>query len=131
MKPFPHHAALTPALPSSCCPHSCPSLIMMPSLLPFPHHAALTPALPSSCCPHSCPSLIMLPSLLPFPHHAALTPAQQIFNYRISSARIVVENAFGRLKARWWRLLKQNEINVVNIPAVVHSCCILHNMCEI
>ena len=73
----------------------------------------------------------LLPWLMkPFPHHAALTPVQQIFNYRISSARIV-ENAFGRLKARWRRLLKQNEMNVVNIPAVVHSCCILHNMCEI
>ena len=74
----------------------------------------------------------LLPWLMkPFPHHASLTPAQRHFNNRISRARIVVENAFGRLKARWRRLLKQNEMNVANVPAVVHSCCILHNMCEI
>ena len=74
----------------------------------------------------------LLPWLMkPFPHNTALTPAQRNFNYRISRARIVVENAFGRLKARWRRLRKQNEMRVTNVPAVVLSCCILHNMCEV
>ena len=52
-------------------------------------------------------------------------------NYRLSRARIVVELAFGRLKARWRRLLKQSEMVVENVPNVVTACCILHNMCEI
>ena len=74
----------------------------------------------------------LLPWLMkPFPHNTALTPAQRKFNYCISRKRIVVENAFGRLKARWRCLRKQNEMRVTNVPAVVLSCCILHNMCEV
>ena len=56
---------------------------------------------------------------------------QIIFNYRLSRAIIVVELAFGRLKARRRRLLKQSEVVVENVPKVVTACCILHNMCEI
>ena len=74
----------------------------------------------------------LLPWLLkPFQEHESLTVEQKHFNYRLSRARIVVENAFGRLKARWRRLLKQNEMEIRNVPNVVTACCILHNMCEI
>ena len=44
--------------------------------------------------------------LKPFANDGSLTQEQKNFNYRLSRARIVSENAFGRLKARWWRLLK-------------------------
>ena len=67
----------------------------------------------------------------PFPHNSVLTSKQRKFNYLISRARIVSENAFGRLKARWRRLLKQNDMDVFNVPRVVLACCILHNICEI
>ena len=43
----------------------------------------------------------------------------------------MVEIAFGRLKARWRRLLKQNDMFVENVPCVVAACCVLHNICEI
>ena len=67
----------------------------------------------------------------PFAHNSRLTPDQRSFNYHLSRARIVVENAFGRLKARWRRLCKRNDMNIENIPCVITACCILHNMCEV
>ena len=66
-----------------------------------------------------------------FPHNSVLTSKQRKFNYLISRARIVSEIAFGRLKARWRRLLKQNDMDVFNVPHVILACCILHNICEI
>ena len=67
----------------------------------------------------------------PFPHNLLLTNKQKTYNYRISRSRIVVENAYGRLKGRWRRLLKKNEMHVCNIPLVISACCVLHNICEV
>lgn len=67
----------------------------------------------------------------PFPHGSTLTQGQKNFNYHLSRARIVVENAYGRLKARWRRLCKSNDMNIQNIPTVITACCILHNVCEV
>ena len=67
----------------------------------------------------------------PFPHNSAMTNNQKTFNYHLSRARIVAENAFGRLKARWRRLLRQNDMDIAHVPQVVTACCILHNMCEV
>lgn len=67
----------------------------------------------------------------PFAHNSTLSTKQRTFNYMVSRARIVCENAFGRLKGRWRRLLKQNDMDIDNVPRVVLACCILHNVCEI
>ena len=64
----------------------------------------------------------------PFSQSAADTPQQRTYNYRISRARIVVENAYGRLKARWRRLLKRNDMHVNNVLVVVTAACVLHNI---
>uniref|UniRef100_A0A673MI78 Zmp:0000000634 n=1 Tax=Sinocyclocheilus rhinocerous TaxID=307959 RepID=A0A673MI78_9TELE len=61
-----------------------------------------------------------------FTNHHAVTPQQRLYNYRLSSARMVVENAFGRLKG----LLKRNDVNTALMSDVVASCCVLHNICE-
>ena len=67
----------------------------------------------------------------PFTHGTVLTAQQKTFNYRICRARIVVENSYGRLKARWRRLMKRNDMNIDNISHAITAACILHNICEI
>ena len=67
----------------------------------------------------------------PFSNNTSLDLRQKCFNYHLSRARIVVENAFGRLKARWRRLMKKNDMRIEHIPNVIAVCCILHNMCEL
>ena len=73
---------------------------------------------------------LMVWLMKPFPFSSNLSTEQKKCNYRMSRARIVVENAFGRLKARWRRLMK-NEMRIVNVPTVVAACCVLHNVCQI
>jgi len=67
----------------------------------------------------------------PFPESSVLTNRQKTFNYRICRRRVVVEMAFGRLKARWRRLSKQNDMSIDNVLTVVAACCVLHNICEV
>lgn len=66
-----------------------------------------------------------------YTQHHQLSPQQIRFTHTLSSARMVVENAFGRLKGRWRCLLKRNDIDIKLVPHVVAACCILHNVCEI
>jgi len=66
----------------------------------------------------------------PFAHNTDLTGPQRNYNYRVCRARISVEIAFGRLKGRWRRLMKRNDMNLDNIPHVITTACILHNICE-
>ena len=56
---------------------------------------------------------------------------QQFFGYRLSSAKIVIECAFGRLKPRFGCLRRDMDINLDDLKYVIHSCFILHNFCEI
>ena len=67
----------------------------------------------------------------PFPNNTKLTTRQRNYNYRVCRARIVTEISYGRLKARWHRLLKRNDMNINNIPHVITAACLLHNICEI
>ena len=66
-----------------------------------------------------------------FPDTGQLTQQQRHFNYQLSSARVVVEHAYGRLKGRWRCLLKRLDVNVCDVPQLVAACCVLHNICEI
>ncbi|CAM4671802.1 unnamed protein product [Lepidochelys kempii] len=60
----------------------------------------------------------------------SLDSSQELFNYRLSKCRMVVECAFGRLKARWRSLLTRLDLSETNIPTVITACCVLHNICE-
>ena len=67
----------------------------------------------------------------PYPVNPHSTAEQQNFNYHQSRARMIVENAFGRLKGRWRCLLKRLDMQVDNAVTVVGACVVLHNICEI
>ena len=67
----------------------------------------------------------------PYLENSATTPQEHNFNYRHSRARMVVENSFARLKGRWRCLLKRIDFHISNVPNVVASCVVLHNICEI
>ena len=49
---------------------------------------------------------------------------------KLSSARQVVEQAFGRLKHRWRCLLKRCDPGVDNAIKIMGACVTLHNICE-
>ena len=51
------------------------------------------------------------------------------WNYVQSSTRMAVERAFGMLKGRWQILLKRIDVHLKNVPDLVATCLILHNMC--
>ena len=74
----------------------------------------------------------LLPFLMkPFSFSPTLSAQQKRFNYRLSRARVVVEVAFGRLKARWRRLAKKIDMHIDNVPHIIAACCVLHNVCEV
>lgn len=66
-----------------------------------------------------------------YPESGNSTQKQRNFNYRLSRARFVVENAFGRLKGRWKCLSKRNDTSIRFLSNLIAACCILHNLCEV
>ena len=65
------------------------------------------------------------------PHKGTLSQSQFIYNYKLSSARIVIENSSGRLKARWRRLMKRVDGSIRFLLDVIVDCVILHYICEL
>lgn len=59
--------------------------------------------------------------------HRGLERSEMIYNYRISRARRVSENAFGLLAARFRIFLRTIDLEVESIDKVVLCCCVLHN----
>ncbi len=56
-----------------------------------------------------------------------LTHKKRIFNYRLSRARMVVENAFGILSSRWSIFHRRINLHPKNVDTLVVAACILHN----
>ncbi|XP_064469560.1 uncharacterized protein LOC135384279 [Ornithodoros turicata] len=73
----------------------------------------------------------LTPNLIkPFSHRGQLDDSQRTFNYHLSRSRRIVENAFGRLKARFRYTMKRMECDVDHARLVIRASCILHNICE-
>ena len=56
--------------------------------------------------------------------------AEAFFGFRLSSARMVIECAFGRPKARFGCLRRDMDINLKELPNIINSCFVLNNFCE-
>lgn len=66
--------------------------------------------------------------MVPYRDNGHLTRAQRHFNNRLSSCRVVVENAFGILKQRFRQLYHFKLRNIVRMVQTIHACCVLHNL---
>ena len=70
--------------------------------------------------------------LAPFKGHKdGLSREEYHWNFVQSSTRMCVERAFGMLKGRWRILLKRMDVHLKNVPDMVSTCLVLHNMCII
>ena len=49
----------------------------------------------------------------------------------LCQSRMLIKCAFVRLKARFGALKQAIDINIDELPFVVHACFVLHNFCEI
>ena len=62
----------------------------------------------------------------PYPQRSAFGD-EKVFNYRLSRAQRIVENAFGILSSGFRILLRTLELYVQNVIQVVRACLALHN----
>nr|XP_054920544.1 uncharacterized protein LOC129381572 [Dermacentor andersoni] len=86
--------------------------------------AAITPLI---LCDQAFPLTATL--LKPFPSASPGTP-EAACNYNLSKTRRIVENAFGRLKARFRFVMKRLECKLPNAKQAIRAACVLHNICE-
>ena len=59
------------------------------------------------------------------------TVQEQYFGMTLCQSRMVIECAFGRLKARFCCLKRAMDINLDEPPYVIYVCFVLHNFCEV
>ena len=58
--------------------------------------------------------------------------AEEFFSNRLSSARMCVENAFGKLKGRWRILQTPSKFkHMADHVNMIGACCVLHNICQL
>lgn len=73
----------------------------------------------------------LLPWLMtPFKNNGHMTAQQTRFNHALSTTRIVIEQAFGRLKNRWESLKYLHMDTIERSCLFVEACFLLHNICE-
>lgn len=63
----------------------------------------------------------------PYNRNMKLSVPQEIFNYRLCRARMVVECAFGRLASRFRIFHRPIEVKLDSVDAIVKASCVLHN----
>ncbi|KAF6028467.1 hypothetical protein EB796_013225 [Bugula neritina] len=63
----------------------------------------------------------------PYSGRSISNHSQRVFNYRLSRARRVIENAFGILTQRWRILFKPIIPDATKAAKLVRTVCVLHN----
>lgn len=76
------------------------------------------------------PAYPLMPHLMTEFSNGGSTPQEQQFGLSLCRARMVIEYAFARLKARFALLRTPMDINLDDLPYVIYSCFVLHNYCE-
>ncbi|KAG8376175.1 hypothetical protein BUALT_Bualt09G0035900 [Buddleja alternifolia] len=59
-----------------------------------------------------------------------LTWTKHSFNEKLENVQGVAKESFMRLKGRWRCLQKRIEMKLQDLPVVLGTCCVLHNICE-
>ena len=67
--------------------------------------------------------------LKPYPEHCGLDDIEYNFNKVFCGGRRIVENAFGRTKARFRIVYKKMEADIWFCDEIIKACCVLHNIC--
>ena len=56
---------------------------------------------------------------------------EKFFGFKLSSLRIVIECVFRCLKRKFGCLRRGMDINIEDLPYIIHACFLLHNFCEL
>ncbi|KAH7937284.1 hypothetical protein HPB49_010077 [Dermacentor silvarum] len=67
--------------------------------------------------------------MTPIRDYGSLHASDKAFNTKLSSTRVLIENAFGELKGRFPQLQRLDLTAVDNVTKFILACCVLHNIC--